>query len=273
MTRLFGVVILLTSALLLESGGEGRPQVEARTIPITRVVRIPLAVLGSQEVSGNNSTVLAASPGAAEELPEGPNGFDIFEEENILISDPLHNRVVIFDPQGKFRQAWNIGFAADSIRVLPDGNALVREANTGQFHAFNREGKPVTGEMPPSLESTQAHKLTTTSGLVSNPKGSPISVQLNQPGLSLVSLESVGVDNTGNIYIALESSSGESADGINVNKTVRKYAANGSLLSETSKLPLDYYIPPVDEIRVRKGRIYQLMTTSTEVEINIWDTN
>src|SRR5580698_3985380 len=276
MTRLFAVAVLCTSAVLLVSGGEGRPQVEVRTVEMTHVIRIPLTAVGSQETSqasGKDSAILATSPGAAEELPEGPDGFDILDDGGILISDPLRNRVVTFDSQGKLRQSWNIGFAADSIRILPDGRALIREANTGQLHAFDREGKTIPGEVSPPLDAAQAQKLTATSGSISNGNENSITVHLERVGQSLVSLQCLAVDNTGKLYVALESTSGESTEGINVNKTVRKYAANGNLLSESTNLPLNYYIRPVDELRVRKGKIYQLMTTSSEVEINIWDMN
>jgi hypothetical protein len=72
--------------------------------------------------------------------------------------------------------------------------------------------------------------------------------------------------------VALETSVAD-ADAINVRKIVRRYSSTGVLLSESAPIPLGYYIQPVDELRVRKGVVYQLMTTPSEVRINEWDTN
>jgi len=88
----------------------------------------------------------------------------------------------------------------------------------------------------------------------------------------LFSLEVLATDSGGNTYVALESTTGSrEADEINVNKYVRKYSADGKLVDEIADIALDYYVTPVDELRVRRGVVYQLLTTNTEVRINVWD--
>ena len=72
-------------------------------------------------------------------------------------------------------------------------------------------------------------------------------------------------------YVALESTAG--GDSVDVTKSVRRYSAEGRLIAETTDLPLDYFVRPTDEIRVRDGAVYQLMTTMSEVRINVWDMN
>jgi hypothetical protein len=196
-------------------------------------------------------------PGAEDEPPEGPNGFDVFDDGSIVISDPLRARVVVFDPDGRFHQSWNVGFAADSIRILPEGVVLIRGAKTGELHRFDREGRLIAGvDSTSSPEPLQGHKLTSTSGSIPVPggKGNAIAIQLDRPGISLLSIEPLSADHDGNTYVAVETTGGELTDAINVSKTVRKYSPGGSLLCETADLPLDYYIAP-------------------EVRINVWDTN
>ena len=96
-------------------------------------------------------------------------------------------------------------------------------------------------------------------------------IKFDKAGLRLLSLQGIALEPPGDAYIALESTAG--GDAVDLNKVVRRYAANGRLVSETTSMPLDYVVRPTDEIRVRKGVIYQLMTTKSELQINIWDTN
>ena len=182
-------------------------------------------------------------------------------------------RLCLFDSDGKFRRAWDIGFAADSIRVLPQGLVLVRDARTGQFHAFDKEGAPRQNDAAAPPDTFQTRVLDARSGVITPGSGGQIQVRLDKPGEILLSLQPLDADQNGNAYVAVESTPGESAgEGLAVEKTVRKYAADGKLVCETSAMPLDYYVIPVDELRAHDGVIYQLMTTDTEVEINVWNT-
>ena len=102
----------------------------------------------------------------------------------------------------------------------------------------------------------------------------PIEVRFDRPGQALLSLESLATDPAGNSFIALESTvEGKASPDVNVDKVVRKYDSEAVLVGETSTLPLDYFVTPVDELRVHVGFVYQLQTTKSEVRINIWNTN
>jgi hypothetical protein len=101
-----------------------------------------------------------------------------------------------------------------------------------------------------------------------------ISVRFEEPGSALLSLESLATDPDRGTFVAIETTVSQGgSDEINVRKTVRRYSPQGTLISETSAIPLDYFVLPVDELRVRNGIIYQLMTTRSEVRINEWNTN
>jgi len=197
----------------------------------------------------------------------------------VLITDPLRSRVSLFDSLGAFRKAWKVGFAADSLTVVANGVVLVREATTGQLHAFDREGQARSTEGAALPEQAEARVLNSTNGAVKRPvidnaHGGPLAVQIDRPGLTLVSIEVLSIDQKGDTYVALETTAnGQATEGINLNKYVQRYSSDGKLLCEIADIPLDYYVPPVDELRAHKGKVYQLQTTKSEVRINVWDTN
>jgi hypothetical protein len=255
----------------------GRPgEAAVRSISLTRVVRIRSTTLSAQDTGQTttaNADTLLLSPGAPDELPEGPDGFDLLDDGSFLLTDPLRRRIAIFSSQGAFLREWKIDFAADSVTVAANGAVLAREASTGDLHAFDREGNSRTNGGTALPQPAEARLLTTNSGTVARPGGGVIQVQFSMPGLRLLSLESLATDADGSTYVALESTAAGGADeGINLNKYVRKYSADGKLVCEIAGIPLDYYVRPVDEFRVHKGVVYQLMTTKSEVRINVWDT-
>ncbi len=277
-------LLFLLFGLPVSDAPNGRPELESDvcTIPLTQVLRIPISTLGAPATAESLNVApatLLVSTGAADEPPWGPSGFDVLDDGSLLIADPLRSRVSFFDSHGEFRKAWKIGFAADSLTVTAKGVVLVREATTGQLHAFDREGKALPTEEGTLPEQAEARVLNTKNGTIRRPaagnsQGGLLEVKFDRPGLTLVSLEALAIDQKGDTYVALETSAnGDAAEGINVNKYVRRYSSDGKLLCEIADIPLDYYISPVDELRVHKGLVYQLQTTSSEVRINVWDTN
>ena len=277
-------LLFLLFGLLASDAPNGRPELESNvcTIPLTRVLRIPITTLGTQvtEESLNAApATLVASPGAADEPNGGSTGFDVLEDGILLITDPLRNRVALFDSHGVFRNAWKIGFPADSLTVIAKDVVLVHEATTGQLHAFDREGNALPTQERPLPGQAEARVLSGRNGTIARPaignfRGGLLEVKFDRPGLTLVSLEALAIDRNGDTYVALEAGAGgDAAEGINVKKYVRRYSADGKLLCEVADIPLDYYVSPVDELRVHKGLVYQLQTTSSEVRINVWDTS
>jgi hypothetical protein len=253
-----------------------------RSIALTRTVRIPVNLLTSTDgVTAPNPdpATLTIAPGAADERPEGPDSFDVLEDGSVVVTDPIRNRIAVFDAQGKYRQSWKIGFAADSVTAVANGLTLVREARTGQLHAFGKDGRVSSAEHVALPEAGVARLLSGNSGVVTphsakNSQAGSFAIRIDRPGSALISLEVLATDAEANSYVALESTAGTAeADEINVDKYVRKYAGDGRLVSETSDLPLDYYVTPVDELRVHRGIVYQLLTTNKEVRINVWDMN
>lgn len=277
MRRLRVLLIIALSAFLAGSGSSNVLQAtqNPRSVSLARVIRIPTHLLkaaDTPEKLGLDAS-LTVSPGGKDELPDGPNGFDVFADGRVLITDPLARRVAVFDPNGKFLRSWPIGFAADSVKRVGDSSFLIRQANTGELHVFDSEGRERTGEKIPSQSEPRVQLNGPNRGTVEI-NGRPLMVQFEKAQSRLVALEWLDTDASGNTYVALESTTGNadaSEDTINLNKGVRRYGPDGKLVAEITDISLDYYIPPVDELRVGKGMVYQLFTTQSEVRINVWN--
>src|SRR5262249_8561354 len=245
-----------------------------RTIARSRDVHIPftiLAPLNKDENTGKSLDTLLVSEGGSDELPEGPAGFDVFEDGSFLIADPLRQSLAVFDPKGKFLRALNIGFAADDVTITGHDSIQVRQANTGDVYAVDRAGRPSRKERGQEPETRKAHLLSGTSGEVEKrtPGGVPVKITFNKPGLRLLSIESLATDDEGNTYVALEATA--SGPVVDVRKYIRKCSADGKPVYEISDIPLDYYVRPVDEFRLRKGILYHMAPARSELQINEWD--
>ncbi len=285
MARPSGVVLLSLLALLMVSDAPGcrsAPVQSLCTIPLTQVIRIAVSMLDAQDKKPPSDVpaTLLISKGDTDEPPEGPDGFDVLDDGTLLISDPLRGQISAFDSSGKFRTAWKIGFPADSITVTEKGLVLVRDASTGQLQAYDKNGKAFRGKEFSLPERMQAQVSSAkSSGSVIRPTGTrgdggPLEIQLAKPGLTLLSIEGLATDSKGDTYVALETTaSGAGAEEINLNKYVRRYSSDNKLLCEIADIPLEYYVAPVDELRVHNGIVYQLQTTGSEVRVNKWDTN
>lgn len=275
------IFVVAVSGLFASDANSGSSAAapDVRMVPLTRVIRMPVRILSSTPVQNTDPAALTIAPGAADERPEGPDGFDVLEDGTVVVTDPLRNRIATFDSQGRFKQTWKIGFAADSITSLGDGLILVREASTGRTHVFSREGKEVTPQPYSLPQLPEARIVNGTSGIVmrqsvKNLPVTPLPIQLERAGSALVSIEVLGIDSQGNTYVALEASDAtRDTEEANVDKFVRKYSTDGKVVGQIGDISLNYYVTPVDELRVHRGVVYQLLTTNSEVRINVWDMN
>jgi hypothetical protein len=254
------------------------PESSVRRIVRTRVIHIPLTTLGTEKGGPARPLpidTLLVSAGGQDELPAGPSAFDVFDDDSFLIADPLRQRLAVFDAKGKFLRELKVGFAVDSVTITANGSIQVRQANTGDTYLLDSEGRP----RPAAGVQRQVGEARLVNGQSATVQqltpdgvhGKLLQIRFEKSGLRLVSVENLAADHNGNTYVALEATPG--GEQIDVRKYVRKYSPDGKLISEISDIPLDYFISPVNELRVRKGILYQMMTTSSEIQINEWDTN
>ncbi len=74
------IFVVVLSGLLVASSPKGRLGLAMRAIPVTQVVHIPLKTMDASELSDSQKAdpvTLLVSRGAADELPEGPDAFDV----------------------------------------------------------------------------------------------------------------------------------------------------------------------------------------------------
>ena len=260
--------------------GSGAAQPEVRTVPLTRTVRIPVEVLSTVRAPENTAT-LAVSEAATDELPQGPQSFDLLPGGGFVISDPLRRRLVTYDDQGVFRSEQPLGFAANDVSIPEGGPVQVRQATTDE--AFQVGAR---GELQP-IDLSRASRSAETSlgqarlgpenrGVIQRSVargGAPSELEVRYDGEDrrLISLQDLGTDREGNTYVALETTRG--GDVIDVVKLIRRYAPTGALVAEIRGISIDYYVRPTTEFRLRDGVVYQLMPLRNEVLINVWNTN
>ena len=283
MAQLVLSIIFVISGLipgLIASRSSVSPGSTACIVPLSQTVRIPVSMLGtSEQPDAKDVTMptLLISRGAVDELPEGPSSFDVLEDGSFVIVDPLRKRICVFDPQGKFRKAWKTGFAADRVMVTKNGLLAVEESGTDTLHVFDRDGVTKPQEAAVLPKYGEARVLSGSSGVVNRVSTSgphPLEINYDHQGSRLLSLQALADDAEGNTFVAVEATSAaDSGDEILLNKSIRKYSSDGALSGEVADIPLDYYVAAVDELRVRDGKVYQLVTTTSEVRINVWNTN
>jgi hypothetical protein len=281
--RLF-VASLLTAAILLLASCSQKPEGVAAqgtaaapvTVAQSRTVRLPVHVLAEGETAESAPPErLLIAPGAEDELPEGPNAFEVLPGERFVVTDPLRRRLAVYDTNGKFVTQWPIGFVADLINLTASGRAAVRDAGTGEVRTFDQQGQPQPEAEPVRELEDDARLLGPQEAVISRPRtrgqaGGTLQIKFEMPGFRLVSVMSIDAEeSTGATFAALEISAG--GDQVDVRKQIRKYAADGKLLAQVTDIPLDYYVQPVREFQVRQDVLYQLMPLQNEVRVNVWN--
>jgi hypothetical protein len=249
-----------------------------RKVGLTRTLHIPAIKVidnGDPTAAARGSSAMAIWPGGNDEPPEGPTGFDVFDDGTLVITNPLLKKLSWYDAQGTFKRSWDLDFSPDSVSITRDNLMSIHDAKTGEVHTLDREGKAHPAQTASSNTPLQAKVLSGKEGVISAPASNvgTIRVRFDDAASSLLSLEVLDTGSARGTFVALEATAtGGEPGSINLKKMVRLYSPTGALQCESSEMPLDYYVLPVDELRVRNGIIYQLMTTSTEVRINEWKT-
>ncbi len=290
MFRKNGVVCLV---LLLGLGGSACEQKKEskpgaiRNFPMSRKISIPVQLFSGDTASAalrENPGALSITAGDTDELPQGPESFEILNGGSFVITDPLQQRLVFYDSLGAYLETWPLGFPANSVILTESGALEVRHAITEEIYMIDdsRQPRPVPAAARGRRSATTPNEGQLSRGqnrgqiaISETRSGGPgaLDVSFESDSTTMISLESLGTDDRGFTYVALETTpSGDAAQPIVVNKIIRKYAADGALAGQISDIAIDYYVAPNDEFRVRRGFVYQLAPLQDKVEIRVWDT-
>jgi hypothetical protein len=254
------------------------------TITIKRTIRIPVQVINvsnSQDTTMENPGILSVTGGAAEELPLGPEGFDVLDDGGFVITDPLKKRIVFYESLGNYRDQLILNMAVNAVTLGYDSSLEVRKSNSGDIYVVDKNGLISLPENKTGLRSYETDKgiakiLEVNRGIISRPsnldiKAPELEITFESDSAQMISLQHLETDSKANTYVALETTPG--TDIITINKIIRKYGPDGNLISQIIDIPLDYYVYPTRGFRVKNGKVYQLYTRKEAVFINVWDMN
>jgi|WetSurMetagenome_2_1015567.scaffolds.fasta_scaffold170783_2 hypothetical protein len=255
-------------------------------LEISRIVRIPVLLLGDlqrEQLPPNQSRFLAISPGSEDELPEGPSAFEVLDDGGFIISDPLLNRMVVYDGTGNFKRAFHLGFAADEVIQLENGALRVRRATTDLMYQLDSNGsiRPLDREMrirPDVAGAGIARRVALDHGIVADRMQGheritdPLDIHYRSDTTQMVALQSLASSVEGFTFVSLTVNV-QGADAVKTKTFVRKYSRKGELLCQTAECPGDYYVYPANPLRVRNNMIYQMIPGKDVVTINIWNTS
>jgi hypothetical protein len=243
----------------------------AAVLTATRVIQLPVSYIENGDSARDR---LALSAGAEDELPNGPASFDVSADGGVVVTDPLKQRLVYFDSEGRFVKDMALGFTPREVWLADNGTPRVQAAG-GMWLEPTGDGQArETGFEPDAPRPGSALRTGPDRGFVlgdapgmAEKTGFPVLVPEG-----LASIEKLGRDAKGRVYVALETPI--AGDEIAVRKVIRKYAADGTLLAEIRDAPLDYFVEPIREFRIKgDGTVYQLVPRGSLVAINIWDTS
>lgn len=264
MTRLVAPVCALSVGLLMTSCGRSRLTAPV-AISLGASIRLPVQYLGAPAVA----TKLTISPGAEDELSDGPSSFDVMADGRLAIADPLARRIAVFDQAGAFSEAIPVGFAVDGVVARRSGFPLARNASTGDWYEPSSDGR-YTRPADAPRSPTAARLIGENGAYVPSEEGADggIALTWQEAGTRLLAVEHLAGGGSEPTFVALDVTPGDLAS---VRKIVRAYAPSGDLLAEAADAPLDYFVVPRHEFRLDAGRLYQLQPLAEEVRINVWD--
>ena len=273
------LLILISMLIIPLACQDSKP--DFRIIAEHRTVSIPVQMLSatSLETALAHPEALMLSAGGEDELPQGPQSFEVLDDAGLVIADPLQRRLVFYDSLGNYLDQWNIGFPVNSISHFNDeffqvikatsGDTLLVD-NTGQVYAADARTRGTS----PEKQLGETKLLGLNRGVIKRPKtrggeSGAIEIDFNSDSTKMIALQDLGMDSEGNSFVALETTHGRSG-AIDIIKFIRQYSPDGRLLSQINDISLDYFVCPRDEFRVRDGFVYQLQPKQTELLVHVW---
>lgn len=247
------VCVVFATAALAARIGDRRERVPLPSQRYERSVTLSLDY-------GNAKNQLGIRTGDFETRPEGPESFAVAADGTIAIADSLHERVVVFDQNGHVVRS-NDGIVASDIHIT-DNSMFILDPATSRMLEITSRGERVSDiAVDPSadrvtslliqkaeqsrrfaVQSEQAMKAAEPMPMVTvvNDRIGEVKVGDSRftvaTGGSLGSLDFIGTDAAGNLFVAVEELLPTNDSSISVKTEVRKYGPKGELLAQ---IPMD----------------------------------
>ncbi len=251
-------------------------QSRMQTIPTKQVIEIPVAMIDSPDAGENfeqNPGMLAITPGYEDELPEGPTSFDVLKDGGFAISDPLQNRLVMYDSLGDYRSARMLGFSALRVKSLDNaGDLLIQRTGTEAYFISNATSAPQSTNDPAvikHMEKGGSAKLNSQNSGTITPEngGEAFTVSFKNDSLFLASLQYLGnMENKS--LVLLEATSGKTP--IVIYRFLRVYD-QGNWQGQIEGLAEGHLVFPEDEFRLGNGKLYQMVPGKDKLRIYVWE--
>jgi hypothetical protein len=272
-TGVFATLACLLFVAMAACGGRSGPTATMaadQPTTITRTVTLPVQITEPESAGSLPNGTLAATSGGPDELPEGPNAFAVLANSGLAVSDPVRRRIAIFDNQGAFQREIPTVVAVDRLIADPSGSLLAHGATADDWRRFDPQGRAAPEPTSAPAEPPPA-RLAAPNQAFATAAGHDIPIKYEEGGSRLASVENLGSDPKGNIYVALEI--GDAQESVQVRKIVRKYSPQGAQIAEIRDIPLDGEIRANDDLRLHGESVYQMVARKDRVRINMWDTS
>jgi len=104
-----------------------------------KTISFPVRVLETDTPSALDETpeALAITLGGEDELPQGPQAFEILPDGSFVVADPLQQRLVFYDSTGTYLRDWKLDYSVDYIQLFEDNSLEIRHAYTGRVFNLN----------------------------------------------------------------------------------------------------------------------------------------
>ncbi|HEY5564683.1 MAG TPA: hypothetical protein VIL33_03770 [Rhodothermia bacterium] len=263
-------------------------------LALVDVIELPTRLVrtgGAAMTAGENELVLLDA--GEEEVPQGPQGFDVLEDGSFVIADPLGERLAFYDSAGVYLASCELGLAPQSVTRI-GSQFEVRGLHTGAWYRARllegeEESECIVEEAPPETVGVRAAEEageaelvrdTVNFGTIDWTRGSradrqPLEVSYQSDTTRMVSLQGVGPVTGVNrgfgdelMVVAIEAAS--PAETIRVRKEIQVYDETNRLVALVPDVGVDYFIAPETEFRIHGSKLYQLYPQRDGVRINVW---
>jgi hypothetical protein len=249
-------------------------------ISLYKTIEIPVQLFTG---SGANldAEKLTIFIGREDEMPEGPTSFDVRQNGDLVICDPLLQRVVVYDSLGRYIRQLELHLPVSRIQTINgDDSWKLQIASSGEYFLLDSRATSSSLRMQPVQEGfdddqNRAILLKENKGIVfKSSKGNQTIDSFNVNFGSqekLISIQNFGTDQKGNTMVGLESARG--TDSVLVNRIIQKYNNKNVLVAQIRDIDVNLFVYPIDQFRIRNERCFQMIPLKDKVIIHIWKLN